>query len=99
MEADASRHNRIAGDETIDWSDPNRDSRPAREYLAALDPDCQVPKSLSPTDPSAAWTIKANRKVQFGYGLNYLIDNARRSFPSSSAAPLDRRRPPRTALS
>ena len=25
-------------------------------------------------DPSSAWTAKANKRVQFGYGLNYLID-------------------------
>ena len=24
--------------------------------------------------PLAAWTAKANKRVQFGYGLNYLID-------------------------
>src|SRR5262249_45263865 len=28
----------------------------------------------SPVDPSSAWTAKANKRVQFGYGLNYLID-------------------------
>lgn len=31
---------------------------------------------ISPSDPSSAWTAKANKRVQFGYGLNYLIDNA-----------------------
>ena len=25
-------------------------------------------------DPRSAWTAKANKGVQFGYGLNYLID-------------------------
>jgi hypothetical protein len=33
-----------------------------------------VPKVISPTDPSSAWTAKANKRVQFGYGLNYMID-------------------------
>ena len=32
------------------------------------------PKVISPGDPSSAWTAKANKRVQFGYGLNYLID-------------------------
>jgi hypothetical protein len=32
------------------------------------------PKVISPGDPSWAWTAKANKRVQFGYGLNYLID-------------------------
>jgi hypothetical protein len=29
---------------------------------------------ISPTDPCSAWTAKANKRVQFGYGFNYLID-------------------------
>ena len=29
---------------------------------------------ISPCDPSSAWTAKANKRVKFGYGLNYLID-------------------------
>ena len=29
---------------------------------------------ISPSDPASAWTAKANKRVQFGYGLNYLID-------------------------
>src|SRR5260221_1001524 len=36
--------------------------------------DRKVPKVVSPVDPSSAWTAKANKRVQFGYGLNYLID-------------------------
>jgi hypothetical protein len=31
-------------------------------------------KLISPSDPCSAWTAKANKRVQFGYGLNYLID-------------------------
>jgi transposase len=37
-------------------------------------PDRKTPKVISPSDPSSAWTAKANKRVQFGYGLNYLID-------------------------
>jgi transposase len=36
--------------------------------------DRKTPKVISPSDPSSAWTAKANKRVQFGYGLNYLID-------------------------
>ena len=49
------------------------------EYLAALEaeaeanPDRKPPKVISPRTRSA-WTAKANKRVQFGYGLNYLID-------------------------
>lgn len=43
------------------------DGKPAK-------PDRKQPKVISPSDPSSAWTAKANKRVQFGYGLNYLID-------------------------
>ena len=63
----------------IDWSLPERQTRAAAEFLAGLDdedPDAnrKLPKVISPVDPCSAWTAKANKRVQFGYGLNYLID-------------------------
>lgn len=78
MEADASRYHGRAADE-IDWSAPERQSRAVSEFLAGLDEEDQTanrapPKVISPTDPCSAWTAKANKRVQFGYGLNYLID-------------------------
>src|SRR5215475_9475821 len=49
------------------------------EFLGALDDDDPTadrkpPKVISLSDPCSAWTAKANKRVQFGYGLNYLID-------------------------
>ncbi len=78
MEADASRYRGKAPDE-IDWSQSARQSRAVAEYLAALEqeepnPDRKPPKVILLSDPSSAWTAKANKRVQFGYGLNYLID-------------------------
>src|SRR5438128_8859057 len=78
MEADASRYRGKAPDE-IDWSLPERQTRAVVEFLAALDDedgnaDRKLPKVISPVDPCSAWTAKANKRVQFGYGLNYLID-------------------------
>ena len=78
MEADASRYHGKAPDE-IDWSAPERQTRAAAEFLAGLDdedpdPNRNTPKVISPSDPCSAWTAKANKRVQFGYGLNYLID-------------------------
>jgi hypothetical protein len=35
--------------------------------------DRKIPEVISPTDPCLARTAKANKRVQFGYGLNYLI--------------------------
>ena len=65
----------------VDWSKVERPSRAVREYLDALDeagelePGRKPPKVVSRSDPASAWTAKANKRVQFGYGLNYLIDN------------------------
>ena len=78
MEANASRYHGLAPDE-IDWSKPERQTRAAAEFLSGLDdedPDDsrKRPKLISPVDPCSAWTAKANKRVQFGYGLNYLID-------------------------
>jgi transposase len=78
MEADASRYHGKAPD-AIDWTAPERQTRAVREFLAGLDAeapnaDRTPPKVISPSDPCSAWTAKANKRVQFGYGLNYLID-------------------------
>jgi transposase len=78
MEADASRYHGKAPNE-IDWSLPERQTRAVAEFLGGLDDDDpyadrQPPKLISPVDPCSAWTAKANKRVQFGYGLNYLID-------------------------
>jgi transposase len=78
IEADASRYHGKAPDE-IDWSLPERQTRAVAEFLGALDDqdantDRKLPKVISPVDPCSAWMAKANKRVQFGYGLNYLID-------------------------
>ncbi len=78
IEANASRCHGKPPDE-IDWSLPERQTRAAAEFLAGLDdedPDANrnLPKVISPVDPCSAWTAKADERVQFGYGLNYLID-------------------------
>jgi transposase len=79
MEANASRYHGKTPDE-IEWAEPERQTRAVKEYLAGLDvdaepnPDRKPPKVISPSDPCSAWTAKANKRVQFGYGLNYLID-------------------------
>src|SRR5271154_898200 len=81
MEANASRYHGKAPDE-IAWAEPERQTHAVKEYLAALqaetepNPDRKPPKVISPSDPCSAWTAKANKRVQFGYGLNYLIDIA-----------------------
>jgi transposase len=78
MEADASRYHGQEPGET-DWSASERQTRAVAEFLSSLDDDGsdadrKLPKVISPTDPCSAWTAKANKRVQFGYGLNYMID-------------------------
>ncbi len=78
MEADASRYHGVTPEEA-DWSTPERQTRAVAEFLGALDDDDPTadrkpPKVVSLSDPCAAWTAKANKRVQFGYGLKYLID-------------------------
>lgn len=58
-------------DET-DWNDDDDSHEPETPRRRKL--RRKPPKVISPSDPSSAWTAKANKRVQFGYGLNYLVD-------------------------
>lgn len=63
---------REAADE-INWdSDDDDDTEPETPRRRKV--RRRAPKVISPSDPCSAWTAKANKRVQFGYGLNYLID-------------------------
>ena len=64
LEAEARSQDELDDDNGGDGSDVERQPRPNRK----------PPKVISPSDPSSAWTAKANKRVQFGYGLNYLVD-------------------------
>jgi transposase len=91
IEADASRYHGKAPDE-IDWSAPERQTRAVAEFLTALDDndpeaDRKLPKVISPVDPCSAWTAKASKRVQFGYGLNYLIDTGHAVIVDVEATP------------
>jgi transposase len=55
-------------DASDDESEGGSNGKQPRRY------ERKVPKVISPSDPQSAWTAKANKRVQFGYGLNYLID-------------------------
>src|SRR4029453_9478003 len=98
MEADASRYHGKAPGE-IDWSAPERQTRAVADFLTALDDedadaDRKPPKVVSPVDPCSAWTAKANKRVQFGYGLNYLIHIKYAVIVDVEATPARRRRDP-----
>jgi transposase len=91
IEADASRYHGKAPDE-IDWSAPERQTRAVAEFLSSFDDedsdtDRKLPKVISPTDPCSAWTAKANKRVQFGYGLNYMIDTGQAVIVDVEATP------------
>ena len=63
----------LAGLEAEAQADEEGDSGSGSDG-APRKPDRKPPKVISPSDPCSAWTAKANKRVQFGYGLNYLID-------------------------
>lgn len=66
LEAEATqlREMERENDEDDDGPETPRKRKPRRN----------PPKVLSLSDPLSAWTAKANKRVLFGYGLNYLID-------------------------
>src|SRR5262245_20873820 len=64
LDAEAAAESDAANDDDSGRSE----SKGQRRY------ERQPPKVISPSDPQSAWTAKANKRVQFGYGLNYLID-------------------------
>ncbi len=84
IEADAGCERKFTGAASAyAWDEQERQARPVREYLAALDavlpaaPDERepaTPKYTSPTDPQAAWSIK-HGPGRFSYAMNYLIDS------------------------
>lgn len=66
MKADASRYHGMAGDEAIDWSKPGLDTRAAREYLAALDPEPD--QRLKPPKPMIAWMTENLKQTAQQHG-------------------------------
>ena len=91
IEADASRYRGKTPDE-IDWPAPQRQTRAVAEFLSSIDEedpdtDRKLPKVISPTDPCSAWTAKANKRVQFSYGLNYMIDTGHAVIVDVEATP------------
>jgi IS5 family transposase len=103
MEANASRYHGKASGE-IEWALPERQTRAVKEYLAVLEaeikpnPDRQPPKVISPSDPCSAWTAKANKRVQFGYGSIITSTSRTRSLSTLSQhqrAPMTRSKPRR----
>lgn len=84
VEADASRHRRAAPDEVAEaWAIPGAVTRPVQAYLDQLEaeaaepregPQHKPPKTVSLTDPQAAWSVK-DGPGRFSYETNYLVDD------------------------
>jgi transposase len=72
LDAEAKRQAKAESDSGTDGG--GADEGKARVQAERQPPDRKAPKVISPSDPASAWTAKANKRVQFGYGLNYLID-------------------------
>src|SRR4029077_7265275 len=77
LKAEAAAESDAANDDDSGGSE----SKGRRRY------ERQPPKVISPSDPQSAWTAKANKRVQFGYGLNYLIDVANAVIVDVEATP------------
>lgn len=59
---------------SVDIDDSNKGGSDSDDGESEVKPNRKPPKVISPSDPQSAWTAKANKRVLFGYGLNYLID-------------------------
>ena len=75
LDAETSDKNQPAdGEPPDDAAGEGRTDTAGPETPRERRPERKAPKVISPSDPFSAWTAKANKRVQFGYGLNYLID-------------------------
>ena len=71
---------------------PEIDTRPMREYLAALDGeiDATTPRKISLSDPHSRWTAATGGIAFFAYSTNYLIDTAHGIILDVVATPANR---------
>jgi hypothetical protein len=79
IEANASHQHSVQPGEHCDWTNPEIDTRPVREYLAALDQEsfaAATPRKISLSDPHSRWTAATGGIAFFAYSTNYLIDTA-----------------------
>ena len=81
MEADASRTRRSSPDElAVVWAASQGVTRPVQAYLDQLEAEACEPrdgpqhKTISATDPQAAWSTK-DGPGRFSYETNYLVDD------------------------
>lgn len=91
--ANASHQHSVQAGEHCDWANPEINTRPMREYLAALDDEvlaAPVPRKVSLSDPHARWTAAKGGVAFFAYSTNYLIDTAHGVILDVEATPAHR---------
>jgi transposase len=90
--ANASHQHSVAPGERCDLGHPEIDTRPMREYLAALDgePTEAAPRKISLSDPHSRWTAAKGGVAFFAYSTNYLIDAAHGIILDVEATPAHR---------
>lgn len=90
--ANASHQHSIQPGESCNLNRPEIDTRPMREYLAALDGEiaAAAPRKISLSDPHSRWTAATGGIAFFAYSANYLIDTAHGVILDVEATPAHR---------
>jgi len=90
--ANASHQHSVQPGEQCGLNRPDIDTRPMREYLAALDDETRAaaPRKISLSDPHSRWTAAPGGIAFFAYSTNYLIDTAHGVILDVEATPAHR---------
>lgn len=90
--ANASHQHSVQPGEICNLGGAAIDTRPMREYLAALDGEVLVvaPRKISLSDPHARWTAATGGIAFFAYSTNYLIDTTHGVILDVEATPAHR---------
>ncbi len=89
--ANASHQHSVQPGEPCNLNRPEIDTRPMREYLAALDGEsAAAPRKISLSDPHSRWTAATGGIAFFAYSTNYLIDTAHGVIVDVEATPAHR---------
>lgn len=88
----ASHEHSVQPGDSCDFERAEIDTRPMREYLAALDGEtvATAPRKISLSDPHSRWTAAKGGVAFFAYSTNYLIDTAHGVIPDVEATPAHR---------
>jgi hypothetical protein len=92
IEADAKHQHSVQPGEHCDWANPETDTHPVREYLAALDQESMTaaPRKISLSDPHSRCTAATGGIAFFADSANDRIDTAHGVIPDVEATPARR---------